>query len=196
MTLLRRCIDRLRHNRGYGVQSPAAFHFVMHVLREGKHRYYPYEYVNSVAKQTAEHSPAHCRRLFRIANALHPTRIILLDNGKGCARKTFAAACTSIDIHSCTSLEEFTRELNDKSRQMLYIGDTQDYAKAVEKAIPQMEAHSVIIIEGIRSTAQKRAWWRETIANKSVVVSMDLYNTGLLFFNTRYRKQHYTFWFK
>ncbi len=196
MSTLREWINRLRHNRGYGVQSPAAFHFVMHVLREGRHRYYSYQYIDNIAKRSKEYSPAHCRRLFRIANALHPQSILSIDNGK-CVEQVLKTACNNAKYSATQDIEHFTAQLmKEPPAELLMIGDTPHYAKALDKALPHAKAHTAIIIENIRSSAEKKAWWQHTINRKEVVVSMDLYNTGLLFFDPQYRKQHYTFHFK
>lgn len=211
MSFVKEWIYRLRHNRGFGVQSPAAFHIVTHVLREGRHPYYLYPEINALARYTGE-SPRHCRRLFRLVNALRPRNIFILDSRCSAAACSVAAAsnkvpCTMssendsqatkrfIEQHTnCQTTKEDISSIYD-TLGVLYIGNTPHYAQAVEEAIKHCDRHSAIIIEGIKSR-ERRRWWRELVASGSTVVTMDFHRWGVLFFDTEYRKQHYTFWFK
>lgn len=211
MSFVKEWIYRLRHNRGFGVQSPAAFHIVTHVLREGRHPYYLYPEINALARSKGE-SPKHCRRLFRLVNALRPRNIFILDSRCSAAACSVAAAsnkvpCTMssdndsqaikrfIEQHTnCRTTKEDISSIYD-TLGVLYIGNTPHYAQAVEEAIKHCDRHSAIIIEGIKSR-ERRRWWRELVASGSTVVTMDFHRWGVLFFDTEYRKQHYTFWFK
>ena len=220
MSIIKRWIYRLRHNRGYGVQSPAAFYFVMNVLRECKHPYYMYPLIERIAKSAGDYSPKHCRRLFRIANYLQPHNMILLSAGKGASAFALTAGCRnamSIAIgekpeaaisQMLSTNSRYSEREGDPIEQLqtvieqnspiglLYIGNTPHYNEAVEKCLPAVNKKSVIIVEGIRKNRQIKKWWQATIADKRIVVSMDLYNTGILTFNNEYKKQHYTFLFK
>ena len=48
-------INRMRHKRGFGVQSPTAFFFVTQVLKE-KLPYYAYGQIDRIATQCGTHS--------------------------------------------------------------------------------------------------------------------------------------------
>ena len=211
MSFVKEWIYRLRHNRGFGVQSPAAFHIVTHVLREGRHPYYLYPEINALARYTGE-SPKHCRRLFRLVNALRPCNIFILDSRCSAAACSVAAAsnkvpCTMSSENDSQATKRFIEQHTNcrttkedissiySTLGVLYIGNTPHYAQAVEEAIKHCDRHSAIIIEGIKSR-ERRRWWRELVASGSTVVTMDFHRWGVLFFDTEYRKQHYTFWFK
>lgn len=211
MSFVKEWIYRLRHNRGFGVQSPAAFHIVTHVLREGRHPYYLYPEINALARYTGE-SPRHCRRLFRLVNALRPRNIFILDSRCSAAACSVAAAsnrvpCTMSSENDSQATKRFIEQHTNcrttkedissiyNTLGVLYIGNTPHYAQAVEEAIKHCDRHSAIIIEGIKSR-ERRRWWRELVASGSTVVTMDFHRWGVLFFDTEYRKQHYTFWFK
>ena len=220
MSIVTRLVNRLRHNRGYGVQSPAAFHFVMHVLRECRHPYYLYPLVNKASRLSGDYTAKHCRRLFRIANYLQPTDIIMLSAGKGAAACAIALArnnvpCLSIGDNANEEIAKILykrtlyKELQGDTKQLLhkelegnkgfgllYIGNTPQYESFIEVALPAANKKSVIIVEGIRRDKKMKKWWQDIIADKRIIVSFDLYNTGILTFDTEYKKQHYTFLFK
>lgn len=207
MTGIRDIINRLRHNRGYGVQSPAAFFFVMHVLRETL-PYYAYTQINRTNKKHKIYSATHCRRLFRIANYVKPQNIILLTQEESAAHAITTALCNTpcymTQSHTGNTripgrlIEKDLDEILQKVKEigLLYIGETDNKQEILQKALPHTNKQSVIIVEGIRKNKFLKKLWQETIAHPQVVISMDMHNYGILFFNPLFRKQHYTFLFK
>lgn len=199
---LRELINRLRHNRGYGVQSPAAFFFVMHVLRKTL-PYYAYPSIKNIAKKEKGYSVTHCQRIFRIVNHINPKNIILLTDNKAIYNAIHTAKHNA-EYHIVTNsthinckpkeLEEIFKKVQEIG--LIYIEDSQDSNYFLQKALPHVNKNSVIIVEGIRRSKTTKKQWNETIANPQVIISMDLYNYGILFFNPQYKKQNYTFLFK
>lgn len=218
MSFIKEWIYRLRHNRGFGVQSPAAFHIVTHVLREGRHPYYLYPEIDALSQAEGE-SSAHCRRLFRLVNAIQPRNIFILDERCTAAACAVAAPCKQIPClmaseavsqrakafigqqTNCRIEEGYYLENLDnfltthETTGLLYIGNTPLYAQAAEKAIKHCDRKSAIIVEGIKN-GERGKWWKELTASHDTVVTMDFHRWGILFFDNEYRKQHYTFWFK
>ena len=64
-------INRQRHNRGYGVQSPSSFFFVTQVLKE-RLPYYAYPILEEIAKEE-KNSAKRLKELFRITK---PGRLV------------------------------------------------------------------------------------------------------------------------
>ena len=186
-------IYRYRHNRGYGVQSPYAFHFVTGVLAE-KHPYYAYPAINSAAKKCGYNATL-ARMLFRIANYAHPQNIIM------CAPCEAVACALTM---ACPSAGALLLGGNDASQQierafeqecttgLLYVGDSPACATVVEQALGHVSSSSVIIVDGIHRTREKEEWWQGVKQNDAVAVTFDLYSMGVLFFDKSYKKQHYT----
>lgn len=50
---------------------------------------------------------------------------------------------------------------------------------------------TVVIIEGIHRDGETRRLWREVIASEKVGVSFDLYDCGIVFFDTKMHKRNY-----
>lgn len=216
MNIFTELINRLRHNRGYGVQSPAAFFFVMHVLRDTL-PYYAYKSIDDIVEKTKEYSASHCRRLFRITNYAKPHNIIMCGKGKGAAVYSILSAASnatcymqksekdtvSETLKPNTGINLFSEEKDiitifEKCKEigLLYIGNECDYAQIVKTALPHVNKNSIMIVEGIDRDTQAKEWWQMTVNNPSVITSMDMSGYGLLFFNSRFKKQHYTFIFK
>ena len=186
-------INRYRHNRGYGVQSPYAFHFVTGVLAE-KHPYYAYPAINSAAKKCG-YNAKRARLLFRSANYAHPQSIIMCApcEAVACA---LTMACPSIGASLLVG-NDVTQQITTLFEQgettgLLYVGETPAYASVVEQALGHVSSSSVIIVEGIHRTREKKEWWHSVKQNSAIAVTFDLYSVGVLFFDKSYKKQHYT----
>ena len=189
-------IYRFRHNRGFGVQSPAAFYFVMHVLRECKHSYYSYAQLNRMACEGAGYNAVHLRRLFRISNYFRPYNIISFAKSKDVAAEALKIGAVSASYIATTSIEELTGALETVgSISLLHIGNTPHCATALKKALSYTNKKSVIIIENLTDSNVMQCY-KEAVAMPQVRVSMDMYGYGILLFDTEYKKQHYTFCFK
>ena len=183
-------IYRYRHNRGFGVQSPYAFHFVTSVLRE-KHHYYAYAAIGHTAKQCGARA-SHCRRLFRITNYARPGSILLTAPDAAAAHAITAARPSAqvLVVDGTHSGKEFFTTGN--TGWMLYVGHTADYATAVGEALTHTGSNSIVIVEGIHTSRKKREWWESIKQNSAVGVTFDLYSMGIMFFDKKYKKQHYT----
>ena len=187
---LKDLINRYRHNKGFGVQSPKAFHFVTSVLRE-KHPYYAYQQINSIASKCGGRA-SHCRMLFRITNYARPGSILLTAPDAAAAHAITAARPSAqvLVVDGTHSGKEFFTTGN--TGWMLYVGHTADYATAVGEALTHTGSNSIVIVEGIHTSRKKREWWESIKQNSAVGVTFDLYSMGIMFFDKKYKKQHYT----
>lgn len=205
-------INRQRHNRGYGIQSPSSFFFVTQVLKE-RLPYYAYPALDAIAKEE-NYSAKHLKELFRITNYHKPNNCIAIASpAAACAMttarisaKTFCIADTTpgekakglLDKYGCKVLsggiiEELTTALNElKEIGILYLGNTTQRAELLETALRYTNGNSIIVIDGIHSDDATKAWWQTVIDNPSTIITYDLYSYGLLYFNKERIKQHYT----
>lgn len=65
----------------------------------------------------------------------------------------------------------------------------------IAEALKHIHPDSVFFFEGIRANAEMRQLWKELCLRSEVVLSFDLYNVGILFFNPRLHKQNYIVYF-
>lgn len=210
---LKELINRYRHNRGFGIQSPNAFHFVTSVLKE-KHSYYAYRIIDGIAVKCGKYPPSHYRRLFRIVNFVHPENLILFAPDSAAKYAIIAANAKVpsfvfveevISDTECgrlladrenkrfdTDVEIFKKQLMDIGTVgLLYIGETDDYSSIVDEAIKYVSSNSVIVVENIHFSPKNEKWWENVKQNDSVCVTFDLYSIGIMFFDKKYKKQHY-----
>lgn len=209
-------INRLRHNRGFGVQSPSAFFFVTQVLKE-KLPYYAYEQIDSIAQESGTHSKKMCRRLFRIANYLQPKSIIAIGTtakaplcALSVAASTAQATLISAERRALPAADKFlinrgAHKLHGEEEkllqeylhahtplQLLFIGRDCDIASTLQTALQHICSHTAIIADDIHRTPGRLKQWEEAVNNPQTVVTYDLYSMGLLLFDNKKKKQHYT----
>ena len=183
-------INRYRHNRGFGVQSPYAFHFVTAVVAE-KHSYYAYSSINSVAAKCG-YKAARARLLFRIANYACPQNILMYAPCEAVACALTMArpsARASIIADGAQQIKAFEQ---GQPLGLLYVGEASAYASVVEQALENVSSSSMIIVDGIHASREKENWWQCVKQNPDVVVTFDLYSMGILLFDKSYKKQNYT----
>ena len=207
-------INRKRHNRGFGIQSPSAFFFITQVLKE-KLPYYAYEQLDDIAEECGESSKQKCRQLFRIANYFAPASAIAIASATAAcaisgARRSIpkqfitdsAEPCAKVIDHladcGCNNLHGNTLQLLKKSLEankgvgLLYIGSCSNQRELLDAALEHTNKDSIIIVEGIHESKQQFDWWQQAISNPKTIVTYDLYSMGILFFNNERPKQNYT----
>ena len=187
-------IYRYRHNRGYGVQSPYAFHFVTSVIAE-KHAYYAYPSINKAAKKCG-YKAARARLLFRMTNYVRPRTIMMYAPCEAvvCAVSMARPSAQTYLFSGDATAEEKLKSVlrQEQTLGLLYVGDTPACASVVQHAIEYASIDSMIVIEGIHRSREMESFWHEIKQNTAVAVTFDLYSMGVLFFDKSYKKQHYT----
>lgn len=210
---------RFRHRRGFGIHSPFAFGLVTDVVYE-HYPFYAYEELKRVRRQLPRRSEVYPERvdklLFRLANRFSPQRVVEVGTGAGLSLRYLSAACwgaqcvslsgedvsEAVDkvVAPCknatvvtgTLMEAFRRELAiEPGIDLLHIAHTADYAQVFEEFLPHAGEKTLVIVEGIYETKAKREWWRRVVADERAVVTFDLYDLGLVFFDRQKNKQHY-----
>ena len=201
-------INRKRHNRGFGIQSPSAFFFVTQVLKE-RRAYYAYTQLDKAIKGNSNYA----REIFRITNYLQPTNCISVGSADAaCAillakpsvqhhaflntSELKADAGTLLNTNGChiiDNIEQFGTVIKELGTiGMLYINATDSTMPLVRAALPHTDAKSMIMVAGIHRNKRMREWWQQLVNDSATVVTYDMYSYGLLFFDKERRKQHYT----
>lgn len=211
-------LRRKRNSLGYGVQSPGDFFFVQHVLRE-ESPYYGYATLEELTKEYSTSMPCYPeatgRLLFRIANHVHPDRIV--EVGAGLSVFAMAMACPSarciaitpsstvasamqsllpdyprIEIRNADEMETFCQVLHEEGGiGLLHVAHTPYYRETVEAALPYVTDRTLMVIEGLHDSREKLDWWKELHENRQVGVCYDLDTVGLLFFDRSRHKNTY-----
>lgn len=208
-------INRQRHNRGYGVQSPSAFFFVTQVLKE-RLPYYAYDALDTIAGHCRELGRKRCRMLFRIANELAPASAIAISSATAACAISSARQAAPVQFitgrkaiiqpeasrhlaergcnHVCGDTLHLLKEHLERGSMpgLLYIGACENQQELLETAMEHASNESIIIVEGIHRSRQHSKWWQRVIGDPRTIVTYDMYCMGILFFNSERQKQNYT----
>lgn len=207
-------INRKRHNRGFGIQSPSAFFFVTQVLKE-KLPYYAYEELDDIAECCGEMNGDRCRMLFRIVNDLAPARALIIGSATAAcsissARRNIpkqlltdgkaihATAAAHLEACGCMLRKGDTLQLLKEHIEtnggigLLYLGQCPNRQQLLRTAMEHTNKESVIIVEGIHSSREQEDYWNRAISDPRAIITYDMYSMGMLFFNDERYKQHYT----
>lgn len=161
-------LARFRHRCGYGVHSPFAFRFLTDVVYE-RHPYYAYEELDRalpLPMQLRKRKGLHL--LLRLANHLQPETIVLPADARW-EKPYLQSGCRRATIQDCWPEGE--------------VGMCLLYEPSGE-ALHHMGEKSVLLLDNLHL---HRQWFKSLPA----VVSFDLYDLGIAFFDKQYNKQYY-----
>lgn len=161
-------LARFRHRKGYGVHSPFAFRFITDVVYE-RHPYYAYGELDAslpVSWRLRRRRGLHL--LLRLANHLQPKSIVL-PRDAWWAKRFLQAGCK----HACIQCQWPAEHVS-----MCFLREPS------EEALQHMGEHSVLLLDNLH---RHREWFRSIPS----VVSFDLYDFGIAFFDHQYNKQYY-----
>lgn len=159
---------RIRHRCGYGVHSPFAFRFITDVLYEPL----PYYAYNELDKDLPLKDKFRIRKflhlLLRISNWRRPENTLCLTTSSNVIRY-LKAGCKKTKI---------TNHITDNKIDLCWLDAPN------EEVIIHLQEQSILILNNLN---KHKDWFY----NLPSVVSFDLYDVGIAFFNTKYNKQHY-----
>jgi hypothetical protein len=158
-------LRRLRHSRGFGIQSPTDYAFVRYVVCE----HWPYYAYDTVGQGDDWLTRRLGRLYFRLANWRQP-RTVVTDGYED----YFAAGCRRAAV---------TRRLEGVAE--LVRVSVED---AVEQVLGHTDERSLLVVEGIWRDKQR---WQRLVADERTVITFDLYYCGILMFDRKRTKQHY-----
>lgn len=211
-----RLLYKVRHHRGHGIHSPFVFNFITKVIEE-KTQYHAYEdvrnYVNRFPDFSFRENKTH-RLLLKIVNYFKVKTILELGSGSGI--NTLYMTVTASDIE-CLSVElspvkyekaqqlynEWYRNVLQSKEQFPIINEKKDcifvdlrnykvpHNELVIYLLSLVHKDSIIIIDGIRTNRKLQTLWKMLVQQDEVIVSLDLFHLGILFFDKKYYKRNY-----
>lgn len=190
---------RFRHRCGYGVHSPSDFFLITSVIYENT----PYYAYAELKKPASSRALPHYREkvnklLFRLVNHFAPATLIEVGEGNGDAVRYMRAArrgMTSVSMKG-TNKEETLRELNEtlkkvKTVDFLHIAHTPYYIEVFETVFPYLHEQSCVVVGDIYASKVHKDWWKQLTADGRVRITFDLYDVGLLLFDSKRYKQNF-----
>lgn len=179
-------LRRIRKRCGYGVHSPFAFSLLEEVV---------YESLPYYAFQTLDAKLSPCQRfrvrrylhlLFRLANYQHPSLVLLSDDDP-IEREYLLAAVPHAKVCDCGKNDGLIAESGDKCAEVC-AGSPQSMlvflGKPNDAVLPMLRPGTMLLLSNVHRYPE---WWKAMPS----VVSFDLYDLGIAFFDPKYNKQDY-----
>ncbi|MEE3385895.1 MAG: hypothetical protein VZR36_12535 [Prevotella sp.] len=187
-------LRRSRHSRGFGVQSPWAYRFIRYVINE-HYPYYSYSDLKSKWKKRGKKELKMCRLYFRISNYLQsPFALDYSYSGdmfadyvtSGCKRTKI------IIVHPESPMADIDAALSTvESIPFLRLVLQGDYRTMFEKSLRKADDKSLFVVEGINSSKDAKAFWKEIVSSERFTTTFDLYYCGIIFFDHKRYKENY-----
>lgn len=183
-------LTRLRKRKGYGVHSPFAYNFIEDVVY-GHGRYYAYRRLRQLRRQ-------HCggdfclsakgdRLMFRLANFCRPARAWLVGQGSAVTAEYISAGSNSCAVSACAD----AASLPIGASGMVFAARGAGIAATYGAVASGAAQDTVLVFSGIHASREAREEWRQVCADSRSVVTFDLYELGIVFFDRRLNKQDY-----
>ena len=186
-------LRRIRHTRGFGVQSPSAYHFIRYVVNE----HWPYYQYDLLGKKDKALTRKLGKLYFRVANWFQPHVIVNIgvDAPKyadyfhhGCNRAkvlTIRDVRTEELLQSCVSSETF------KEANIWRFSLSDEIHHFLKQILDKSNDKSLFIIEGIYRNKSNKQYWKEILSDSHTGVAFDLYYCGIVFFDKNQYKRCY-----
>ena len=155
---------RVRHRRGYGVHSPFAYNMIRRVFFETQPFYAYAPLQHTVGRRRNRWQTRADRLMLRLANEVQPQRLMVCGELEVPAR--YAAAGCRRAVR--TDLPP---------------------APGQWPARPMAGEQSVWVMWHIYASPRNRRLWRAIERHERAVLTFDLYDVGIVFFNRHYSKQ-------
>ncbi len=211
-----RLLYKIRHHKGHGIHSPFVFNFITKVIEE-KTRYHAYDdvrnYLNRFPDLSFRENKTH-RLLLKIVNYFNIKKILELGGGTGI--NTLYMTVTASDIE-CLSVElslpkynkaqiiynEWNKGIQQSKEPFPSLNEKKDcifvdlrnykvpHGEMITYLLSLTHKDSVIIIDGIRTNRKLQTLWKMLVQQEEVIVSLDLFHLGILFFDKKYFKRNY-----
>ena len=181
----------MRNRNGYGIHSPFAYGFIKGVVYEHS-RYYAYKELEKRRhkRRSGERglSPRGDTLIFFTAHNPPPTPTSPIGVFFPLPIESIAAGSRKAKI----SIYPEASQLPAHTQEFVYAAPGADFLTAFHITAQSCSDRTFFAAAGIHSSRESKAKWKEICADPKAVVTFDLYEVGLVFFNKKLNKQSYT----
>ncbi len=170
-------LSRMKHCRGFGIQSPWAYRFVRYVVNEHA-PYYAYKRLKD-KKPSDWLTTKRGRLLLRLANYWQPEEVYGSLPMEAAAKDYLMAGCRKAN---------FRNNMTGKptGRWMAFV-KTDDYELLASYADEQ----AMMVVTDIGSSKEAKLLWQHIEDDPRATATFDLYWCGIVFFDPKRIKQNY-----
>ena len=179
-------LSRMPRTRGFGVQSPTAYRFIRYVVSEHS----PYYQYATLAKQYPHdrHTRRLCELMFRLANYSHAYDWLQSKAQLNLFTPYIKSGHRRVQVKTINSLSEI-EQLNKIG--VLQAGYSADCEQLIKAALKKVSPTSMFIIHDIYLNDEMRRLWRSLEQSPICIITIDLYECGIILFDDKVSKQSY-----
>ncbi|HEY9542600.1 hypothetical protein [Prevotella sp.] len=176
-------LRRIGHCKGFGIQSPSAYSFVVDVVNCHT-RYEAYRSLDEGVRLTpVRRKLGHL--LYRLSKTMEGAAWFTAVEAS--ALPYYISGIRLGGAASCALASEIGAL---EGRRALLADLSEDAVAAVERFMQTAKAHDLLIVLGIHESAQAYAHWSRMALDSRTSVGFDLYYCGVLFFDKRYKQEY------
>ena len=179
-------LSRIRHSRGFGIQSPTDYSFVRYVINEHD-PYYQYKDLEKVVKGLDSKTRKLCQLYFRLSNFCQSPFFVDVRPDTSAAATYVKAACGKTKVVMVDGSQQMMLEPNRGPLLLRCKSHPEDFS-FLEDVFRCAQDGTILIIEDIKSNAESREVWQKLSDEKRVAAAYDLYDCGII----RVDKHRYT----
>lgn len=207
---------KIRHHKGHGIHSPFVFGFINRVIEE-KTAYYAYNEIKSYLNKFPDVKQPEdkvSQLYFKVVNYFNPQNILELGSGTGVNSlyiSAVSAGCNCTCVEQDPNKYKVAKEIyQDWERNITFSPqipfnishpfdcifiNLKNYKDSIETIkeflLSNVNSNGFVFVDGIRTNKTQQMLWKMLIQDQRVTISMDLFEIGILFFNTKYIKRNY-----
>lgn len=182
-------LSRIRHCRGFGVQSPTDYRFVRYVINE----HYPYYRYAELADELQVHDMdvrKYCELFFRLSNFVQSCYFIHFFPESDIVDRYVTAACSKTTVVRIDN-QNTAIQFNDAGPLLIRIS----FHPGIEKYADEFMSHAadgtIIVVDDIKQNKTVWNYWQSLTQCKRVGAAYDLYYCGIIIIdNRRYKKKY------
>ena len=179
-----RWLSRCCYSRGFGIQSPSAYSFVRYVINEHS-PYYAYSELDRMMLSKGLLFRKMGRLYFRLANFWQPHDVVVSCRD---IQPYINSACHAAYVVDVDSYEFVTNSL-----PVLFILNI-DYFKDIKsrnRIFSFASDKTLLVVTDIHTSKETKSLWKSIVDDKLSVVTYDLYDCGIVFFDKSKYKQNF-----
>lgn len=178
-------------SRGFGVQSPWAYQFIRYVICEN-YSYYAYEELSKAFPDTDKLTESLCELYFRIANYSQARTWCFCLNNYDIKEAYVKAGCNKSHIIKGVVDDEQCGCEGLIQCDILVMTLDDNWKSIYTTFTSQTKPASILIVENIHASEMTLKAWRWIQQDGRSGITFDLYYCGIVFFDKKLYKQHYT----
>lgn len=179
-------LRRSKYSRGFGVQSPWAYQFIRYVINE-HYPYYGYAQLKKDIPDISSRERKMAKLYFRIANYRQADVVLSFKSESNAYDQYIKAASHKTAVKHIDS----AGQLYSETIEMLMLSTASGYQTIFESALQYVDEKTIIIVEGIYEDATRNAFWQQIVRDSRCITTFDLYECGVVFFDSKRYKENY-----